>query len=199
VGLVPGSLSAAFGYRRELAGQAGRAGWLGAAGALGGLTGGVLLIEVAPGAFRQVAPALILVACALVLVQPWLARRLRRGHARPRPGPLLLWLVFVTSIYGGYFGAAQSVLFLALFAALLPDDLQRLNGLKNLTAAVVNAVAAVFFAFTTSVAWSAAALLAVGAAAGGQLGAMLGRRLPERLLRLVIVVVGLVAAVKLLA
>src|ERR1035437_2388218 len=76
VGLVPGSLSGAFGYRRELAGQGQRALWLGASSAAGGLTGAVLLITF-PGAFAAIVP--ILIAVALVLV----AARARRFHNTP--------------------------------------------------------------------------------------------------------------------
>jgi uncharacterized membrane protein YfcA len=107
--------------------------------------------------------------------------------------------VFGTGVYGGYFGAAQGVILLALLGITIPDeDLQRLNALKNVLAALVNGVAAVIFLFFASVAWLPVLLLAVGSAAGGQLGANIGRRLSPAMLRGVIVVVGLAAIVQLL-
>jgi uncharacterized membrane protein YfcA len=106
--------------------------------------------------------------------------------------------VYLTGIYGGYFGAAQGVILIALLGIFLPDDLQRLNGLKNVLAAVVNAVAAVLFIAVAPVAWAPAALLAVGSIVGGQVGAHYGRRLSPRLLRVLIIIIGLVVAVRLL-
>ena len=102
------------------------------------------------------------------------------------------------AIYGGYFGAAQGVILLALTGIAIPEDLQRLNALKNVLAALVNGVAAVIFIFFASVAWLPAVLLAVGSAAGGQLGAKVGRRLSPAVLRGLIVVVGIAAIVQLL-
>lgn len=199
VGLMPGAASGAIGYRRELAGQRDRAIRLGVAAALGGLTGGLLLLLLPPSAFETIVPALILVACALVLLQPRISRELvrRRTTADAQPRGLAV-LIFLTAIYGGYFGAAQSVILIALLAIFIPDDLQRLNGLKNLLTWVVNLVAAALFVLVARVAWDASALIAVGSIIGGQVGATVGRRLPATALRGLIIVVGVVVALKLL-
>jgi uncharacterized protein len=69
---------------------------------------------------------------------------------------------------------------------------------KNVLALVANGVAAVLFVFFADVAWLVVVVIAVGSVLGAQLGAHAGRRLPESALRGLIVVVGLVAAVKLL-
>jgi uncharacterized protein len=198
IGLVSGSASGAVGYRHELAGQRRRVLSLMPAAALGGLTGAVLLL-VYPGAFRAVVPFLILVAVGLVLVQPRVTARQRRlGRRREHPGVALHAGTFATAIYGGYFGAAQGVIFLALLAVSLDDDLQRLNGVKNVIAAVVNGVAAVLFMFSGKVVWLAVLLLLVGSTIGGQVGARIGRRIPANVLRAVIAVVGTAVAVTLL-
>lgn len=199
VGLVPGSASGTLGYRRELAGQGRRILRLGIAAALGGLTGGLLLLALPASAFERIVPILILAACVLVALQPRLSRALtaRRPSGAEHSAALAV-LVYLTAIYGGYFGAAQSVILIALLAIFVPDDLQRLNGLKNLLALVVNAVAAVLFILVARVAWDAAALIAIGSIAGGQLGALIGRRLSPLLLRGAIISVGTVVAVRLL-
>jgi uncharacterized protein len=199
LGLVPGSVSGAIGYRAELAGQRNRIVALGTASLLGGITGAVLLLSLPSEVFDAVVPVLIALALVLVIAQPRLARALaaRRGRVRPHGGPLLWTGVFGTGIYGGYFGAAQGIILLALCGIAIPEDLQRLNALKNVLAALVNGVAAVVFLFFASVAWLPALLLAVGSAAGGQLGARIGRRLSPAVLRGVIVVVGVAAIVQL--
>jgi uncharacterized membrane protein YfcA len=199
IGLVPGSFSGAVGYRRELAGQRRRVLHLLPAALLGGATGALLLLALPGSVFRRVVPALILLAVVLVVIQPRLSeRRVERGHVREHPGVVLHVGTFATAVYGGYFGAAQGVILLALLGITLDDDLQRLNGVKNVLAAVVNAIAAVLFMATTEVAWGAVVLLLVGSTVGGQLGAVLGRRIPAVTLRAVIVIVGLAVAIKLL-
>jgi len=200
LGLVPGSVSGAIGYREELAGQRTRVLTLGSASVLGGIVGAILLLSLPPDAFEAIVPVLIALALILVIVQPRLSRMLaeRRERVRPHGGPLLWTGVFGTGIYGGYFGAAQGVILLALTGIAIPEDLQRLNALKNVLAALVNGVAAVIFIFFASVAWLPAVLLAVGSAAGGQLGAKVGRRLSPPVLRGLIVVVGIAAIVQLL-
>ena len=199
IGLVPGAASGAIGYRRELASQKHRALWLAPPAALGGLTGGVLLLALPASAFSRIVPILILVACVLIAFQPRLTRALaaRRGVDSDRSW-VLAGLIYLTAIYGGYFGAAQSVILFALLSIFVPDDVQRLNGLKNVLAFVVNGAAAILFIAFANVAWTPVVLIAAGSIAGGQLGAAVGRRIPAQLLRATILLVGVSVAVKLL-
>lgn len=198
IGLVPGSISGAVGYRRELKGQWHRVVALLPASAAGGAVGAALLLA-RPGAFRAVVPALILAAVVLVVVQPRVARRRRHaGRVAEHPGPVLHTGVFLSAIYGGYFGAAMSVIILALLGLTIDDDLQRLNGVKNVLAAVVNAVAAVYFMAAHDVAWTVVLILVVSSAVGAQIGAHWGRRIPANILRALIAIVGTTVAIVLL-
>jgi len=199
VGLVPGSLSGAIGYRRELDGQRGRVIRLGLAAAVGGLTGGLLLLVLPATTFQRIVPILILGSVVLIAIQPRLSRAMgdRRKAGAEHTGPLVITL-YLTGIYGGYFGAGQGVIMMALLGVFLPDDLQRLNGLKNVLAVLINGVAAVLFILLSPIAWPAAILLAIGAIIGGQVGAVVGRRLPSNVLRVAIIVVGTVVGVRLL-
>jgi uncharacterized membrane protein YfcA len=197
IGLVPGSVSGVIGYRRELRGQGERLVRFGAASLAGGVTGAVLLLLV-PSAFDAIVPFFIIVALVLIVVQPrlggWLAQRRPQGseyHAG------LLVGIFATGVYGGYFGAAQGIILIALLALAVNDDLQRLNGLKNVLAGLVNLVAGVIFIFVADVAWGPVVCIAIGSIVGGQIGARYGRRLSGDALRAVIVVVGSLAIVKL--
>lgn len=203
VGIVAGGLSGTVGYRRELVGQRRRAVPLLGAGVAGGLTGAALLLVLPASTFRQVVPLLILGACVLVALQPristWLVTRRSDPPATPHGiGPQLLGAVYLTGIYGGYFGAAQGVILIALLSISLVDDLQRLNGLKNAIALVVNAAAAVVFILVAPVDPVVAVLIAFGSLFGGQAGAYVGRRLSPAVLRGVIIVVGVTVAVRML-
>lgn len=197
LGLVPGTLSAAYGYRREMKGQFRRLVRFGTASLIGGLIGALLLLELPDDAFQAVVPALILSACLLVLLQPWLVRRLRnREGGGKTDGGIPMWCgVLATGVYGGYFGAAQGVLLMALFGTFLLDDLQRLNAAKNVLASIVNGVAAVVFIVVADVDWTAAGLIAAGSTVGGLVGARYGRRLPPLAMRTFIVVVGTTASI----
>ncbi|MGX1885948.1 sulfite exporter TauE/SafE family protein [Streptomyces sp. NPDC055287] len=196
IGLVPGVLSAAYGYRRELKGQARRLVRFGAASLIGGLVGALLVLKLPAGTFEAIVPVLILAGCVLVLLQPWISRwLLRRQGLRRDDGGAPLWFgILGTGIYGGYFGAAQGVLLMGLFGSFLRDDLQRLNAAKNVLASVVNGVAAVVFVALAHVDWTIAAVIAAGSTLGGILGARFGRKLTPAALRAVIVTVGITAA-----
>ena len=186
IGLVPGSFSGAWGYRRELAGQ-GRRARRPAACAVGG---GVLAV-----------------ALGLIVLQPRIARRLAAGRPEqpegslddereglgPRVGTV------VAGIYGGYFGAAQGILQLAILGLAFPRErLQRINAVKNVTTGSVNLVSGIVFAVVADVDWGVVALIAVGSTIGGSLSGRFGRRIPAGALRGLIVVVGIAAMVQLL-
>ncbi len=199
IGLVPGSLSGAIGYRRELAGQRARLVRLGSASLIGGVVGATLLLVLPAELFGAIVPVLIGAGCVLVVAQPrlsaWLAARAEaRGTVIPEHGALWVWtLVLLTGVYGGYFGAAQGVLLMAVLGVGLQESMQRNNATKNVLALLVNGVAAVVFIAVADVDWVIAGLIAVGAVVGGQIGATVGRRLPAAALRAVIVVVGVTA------
>lgn len=222
VGLVFGSVAGTWGYRRELAGQGRRLAWLLPFSAVGGLTGATLLLVLPGSVFAAAVPALVAAGVLLVVAQPWLAARAARAAAaggtetpsgragtegRPSWRPAswaatvgLLTGVAAAGVYGGYFGAAQGVILIGLLGATLADGLQRLNATKNALAATVNLLATVLFVVAAPdlVDWGLAATVAVGAVVGGVLGARYGRRLPPRVLRAVVVAVGVVAVIALL-
>jgi hypothetical protein len=200
VGLVPGSASGAVGYRRELGGQRARIVPLAVASVLGGITGAVLLLSLPASAFKAIVPVFIALALVLIVIQPRLSRILnaRRPRARERAGPIATMAVFASGVYGGYFGAAQGILLLAILSLTLEEELQRINAVKVVLAGLVNLVAGIVFVCVANIAWLPTVLIAAGSILGGVLGAHGGRRLAPQALRGLIVVVGIVAIVRLL-
>ncbi|MFD6424829.1 sulfite exporter TauE/SafE family protein [Streptomyces sp. NPDC060198] len=204
LGLVPGSVSGAIGYREELKGQRPRVIRLGISCLVGGLAGATLLLALPSTAFETIVPVLVTLALVLIVLQPRISRAVQRRRERsstpahPEGGPLLAVGLVLASVYGGYFTAAQGIIYLSLMTMLIDDTIQRLNAVKNVLAAIVNSVAALFFLFVADFDWTAVLLIAVGSTIGGQIGARVGRRLSPTVLRCLVVAVGVCALVQLL-
>jgi uncharacterized membrane protein YfcA len=163
--------------------------------------GAALLLTLPASAFKAIVPVFIALALALVVLQPRIRRDLteRRIDAIHERGVVVALAIYLTGVYGGYFGAAQGILVLGILGVTLAQDLHRTNALKNVLVGLTNGVAGVYFIFEAHVDWAPAAIIAVTSIIGAQLGARYGRRLPPTALRALIVVVGLTAIVRLLA
>jgi uncharacterized membrane protein YfcA len=212
LGLVPGNLTGAIGYRRELRGQRQLLVRLFPASVLGALTGAFLLLHLPASAFERIVPVLVALAVVLVATQPMLQGALARRRTRDGvldPGQLRLSHgrlaalaagAYATGTYGGYFSASQGILQIGVFGLLLRESLQRLNAIKNVLTTAVNGVAAAAYIVvaTDRIDWGAAGLVAAGSLVGGHVGARFGRRLPSAVLRTAIVVLGCVAIAVLL-
>ncbi|MBO9704284.1 MAG: sulfite exporter TauE/SafE family protein [Arthrobacter sp.] len=202
MGLIAGNVSGALGYRKQLQGRWRSLATLMPASLLGGVTGAYLLLHLPEEVFQYVAPVLIVCALLLVVFQPRLQRWVRNREQVPgnalkdkNHGVLLLILVFLAGVYGGYFVAAQGVLLVGILGVFMAGTMQQANAMKNFLVLAVNVVAAVsylLFAFDR-ISWPVVALIAVSSLIGGLLGAKIGQKLKPVVLRTVIVVLGLVA------
>ncbi|MGP3987242.1 sulfite exporter TauE/SafE family protein [Streptomyces sp. 3N207] len=198
IGLVPGSITGAYGYRHELSGQRNRVLGYAVASLFGAIGGTVLLLSLPQNAFEVVVPWLVGLSVVLVALQPLAAKRLRTRDAENRSGPLLFFLIFLVGVYGGYFTAAQGIMLVGVMGLLLADSLQTLNAFKNTLTAVVNVVAGAIYAFVAPISWPVVGILAASSTVGGLLGAKIGRKLPPNVLRGTVVVIGVAAVVRLL-
>ncbi len=167
---------------------------LGPIALIGGLLGGMLILVSSERLFAALVPWLLLGGCALLGIQDHV-----RGWLQRRSGALGLgWAVvpvFLAAIYGGYFGAGLSVIFLAVLGLTLEDSLTRLNGLKQALALCANLSAAILFAFSGKVIWSAAAVMAVGSLTGGALGGRLASVISPKALRMIVIAIGVGVAI----
>ena len=198
IGIWPGYVASAAGFRSEIGDQRRRLLRLTPVGLAGGTAGALLLLTTSSTTFERVVPWLVLGAAALFAAQPLLRRALDRD-APPRTRPVLLVVgVFAASVYGGYFGAAMGVMFLAVLGLALPVSLAHTSGLRAVLSMIVNGMAAVVFLIHGGLAWEAVGFLALGSLVGGFAGARLALALPAPALRVVVVVVGVGTAVKLL-
>jgi uncharacterized membrane protein YfcA len=203
VSLSPGYVGGAYAQRGSVRAQRDRLRVLAPAGAFGGLLGGLLLLATGDDLLERLIPFLILFACALLAGQDRVRsvierRRTRSGADRSVADHGLttaaVAMVFLASIYGGYFGAGLGIVFLAVLGVFLPDDLTDVNALKQAMSVVVNVTASLFFVFSGRVWWGAAAVMAVGALVGGNLGGRLAGRLHPAVFRWIVVAIGIVVA-----
>lgn len=203
IGLVPGNIASSLGFREELKGQRKTLLRLIPASLLGSVVGAILLLQLPESAFHTIVPILLVFAIILVVAQPALQRTLKSRKAEPEEEKVpgrgrsvgIVAVVFLTAVYGGYFAAAQGIILIGLLALLMPETLQRINGLKNVLVLVVNTVSATIYIIVgfDRIEWLAVLLIAIGSMIGGYFGARFGRRLHPVALRCVIVVLGLVA------
>jgi uncharacterized protein len=198
IATLPGYLSASATSRPELAGQRARVRVLALAASAGAIAGTTLLLAGPEDTFEALAPWLVLLACALLAVQPLVSRWVARVQHHTAPARLVV-TVGVASIYGGYFGAGLGIVLLAALGLTLEEPLRRLNAIKqvlSLTVAVVSAVAVALFG---PVAWPSALVVGAGTLVGGRVGVGVARRLPDPVLRGAVIALGVTVAVVLLA
>lgn len=195
----PGYAGVLAGARHELPGQGRRIALTSAVAVVGAAVGCVLLLVLPGAVFDAVVPVLVLLASALLGLQPWL----KRWTGTPEPGRadrnrVLLPVIFLAAIYGGYFGGALGVILIATLSLCAGDDLRRLNATKAALSLVIASVTVVVFAVAAPVDWTAVALLAPATLVGGYVGARLARRLPENVLRAAVVLLGVGVGIYLL-
>lgn len=187
-GLSPGSFASAWAYRAELRDRMPRLGWPITATIIGAAAGAGLVVALPSRVFASAVPWLVGLATVLVAIQPALSRWVLRH--RGAEGTAWPWTGLV-GIYGGYFGAAQGVMLMAVLGLAYDPDTQRANAAKNILAASANLTAAVVFAASGAVAWLAALAVAAGSVPGGYVGGRVARLLPNAVLRALVVLVGI--------
>jgi uncharacterized protein len=193
--LVPGSVAALVGYRREI--QDGRS-WavlLMFPSIVGGLVGSLLVVVLPPELFAAAVPWLILAAALLFALQPRIAAWTGIGKAEtgPHSRGLIVGAVvfqFFVATYGGYFGAGIGILMLSALAMIGLADIHQMNAIKTLLAATINGISVIVFVATGKVHWPYALAMAASASVGGYLGAHTARRFDKGAVRAIVVAIG---------
>jgi uncharacterized membrane protein YfcA len=211
VALTPGSLAAAWSYRGFLGDKKRLALWLALPATLGAVLGAMILRVTRPSVFEAIVPWLILGATLVILLQQlgvrWRAvtaanaltaaaaptvKSAPLAAARARRRLLLvLFFQFLVGVYGGYFGGAMGIIMLAYLSLIGGMEIHQMNAIKNFLAGVVNGVASVYFIARGMVDARAAALMTAGAIVGGLVGARIARRIQPRVVRWIVIAIGL--------
>jgi uncharacterized protein len=192
--LMPGSLAASWGYRKELADKRAMLLHLLAPSIVGGAVGALLATTLDQKIFNALVPWLIFAAALLFTVQRpiqrWLGTRTQQGPPTRRAVLMVAGFQFLVAIYGGYFGAGIGILMLSALAFMSVGDIHHMNGMKTVLAALINGVAIVVFIVQGQVRWDYALAMALAAIAGGYLGARVARRLKPAFVRWIVVAIG---------
>jgi uncharacterized membrane protein YfcA len=192
VALVTGSISGAWGFRRDLHTVRRWIPLLILPSLLGGCVGSLLVTRLEPKYFDALVPWLVLTAAILFLIQPFLPNH--AGHAHKEAGKaklvLLVGAQFLVAIYGGYFGAGIGILMLSALGLMGLSDIYAMNGLKNLLAAGINGVAFLVFVFDGVVNWPYVAVMAPAAVIGAYAGSRWAKRVDRRIVRIIVICIG---------
>lgn len=190
----PGALMATLGYRKDIKKVHKRYFMLVIPTALGAAIGATLLINTPSTAFERIIPWLILASVLLFAFQPQLHRYIHKpAHLRVKsPFIGLVFLLIITALYGGYFGAGFGFIILALLSFTHLKNVYQINGLKNLITASISLACMTVFALTDRIEWSYALYPTLGAIIGGFIGAKLAHRLSPHITRIVVIGIGLI-------
>ncbi len=191
--LLPGSLAASWGYRRELADCRIHLWRLGPPSLLGGIIGSLLVARLPERVFSNLVPWLLLGATILLLIQPWISRRLgavAREKPTPRTIATIVFLQLLVGIYGGYFGAGIGILMLSSLAFVGIPNIHQMNAVKSVLAGMMNATTVIVFLLAGVIVWKYAILMALAATVGGYVGARVARRLKVTVVRAIVIAIG---------
>jgi len=195
--LLPGSLAAGWGYRKEIAASKHHLKRLMPSSFLGGVIGSLLVIRLPERVFAHLVPWLLVTASILMLLQRPLTRYIgAHPHEKPSRGTVaaIVAFQFLVGVYGGYFGAGIGILMLSALAFVGIHDIHEMNGVKTLLGSTINGITAVIFAASGVIVWHYALAMSVAAIAGGYAGARVARRMKDQYVRAIVVAIGLAVA-----
>jgi uncharacterized membrane protein YfcA len=195
VALWPGQFTSIAAYWQDLKANVRLVIPIVSAALLGGVTGAIVLLRTGQATFMALVPWLLLLAAGLFAASGPVSSRLKRERvsvAGSRPNLAPLWIgVVLVCFYIGYFGAGAGFLMMSVLAVFGIQNINQINALKVIATATANGIAVVTFIVEKQIVWKYCLLMMIAAAVGGYLGARYSRGLNPRLMRMLVVVLGL--------
>ncbi|MEM7546989.1 MAG: sulfite exporter TauE/SafE family protein [Pseudomonadota bacterium] len=193
--LLPSNAAALPAYREELRGLGKTLLPLLIVSGVGAVIGSILLLVSDPDFFVVILPFLILVATGLFAfgdaLRTWLLNKMgeSRGNKAVYAG------LFLSSIYGGYFGAGLGFILLAIAQLMGFSNFHIANSIKNLLATSFTILSILVFGIGGLIAWPQAIAMMVGSTVGGYAGGRLAKRVNTRYLRGAVILFGVVLSI----
>lgn len=199
--MLPGQLTSAIGYRKFLSSVPKYYALLLIPCMVGAGFGSVILRHTSSHSFGNLVPWLILLAVGLFAFQPFLQAHIHQHITRRikhiRPIVVIGLILFLLSIYGGYFGPGFGFVLLAFLSFTRLNQLHQMNGLKNIAAVTMAIVSILVLANGTFIDWHVGILMGIGSALGGYCGAHFVQKFPSHLSRVIVIAIGVAAAIHL--
>lgn len=221
IGMMFASFGTVYGFRREIRRELSFLVPMTLATIVFSALGSILLLGASTQALDFVIPILIIFALLLVIFQQRIVSYASRwqkktqtsqvpvepnvelyrvvGESYRKPG--LIAPMSLAAMYGGFFTAAQGILYMAILGVGTGRSFKDVNPAKNFLSMIVNVTAALvyvvaFIVFGSEVLWIGVAVLALGGVLGGVIGAGIAKKLSNRVLKGIIVVVALAALIR---
>ncbi len=200
---MPGYVSGTFGFWRDIKQYKAKLIPYIIAAIIGGFLGAELLLRVSNEQFSVIVPYLMAMAVFLFAfgdkIYFYLATKNKGGDRGKQGGvnnqiltALLLFILTLICLYGGFFNAGLGIILLAFFALAGMKNIHAMNGLKLLLSAIVSLIAVVCFAISDSIAWQEGIIAFVGTLIGGYLAAKWAHFIPTKILRNLIIIYGVI-------
>jgi uncharacterized membrane protein YfcA len=194
IALWPGAVASTYAYRSQLTLERAKLKEFVVVSMLGCLIGTILLLALPEKSFETAVPWLLLFATLLFTFG---GRGIRWFHSLSatvgsRRHLLGLALQFAIAVYGGYFGAGQGILMLAMLQLLGMQHIHQMNAVKSLLGSSINAVAFIIFVMSGKVIWSLAPVMIAGAIVGGYFGSHGAQRVSPQKVRSFVSAIGFV-------
>lgn len=196
----PGALTSLVGYHKDLKRVPRSYFYLIIPGVIGAALGSWLLAHTPGGTFAAILPWLVLVSVAFFAFQPQLHNHIHRPASLRAASPFIILAVLLLPIgfYAGYFGAGFGFIVLAVLGFTQLRTIFQINATKNLISLAIALTSTVVFAIWGDVAWHLVFWPIIGSLIGGFVGARLAHHLPPRLIRAVIISLGLLVVISLI-
>jgi uncharacterized membrane protein YfcA len=188
--LLPSNAAALPAYREELRGLGRTLVPLLVISGLGAILGSLMLLVSDPDVFVILIPFLILIATILFAAGDIIRGWLLSAAGEANSGRMIYVALFVSSIYGGYFGAGLGIILLAIAQIMGFSNCHVANSIKNLLATSFTILSILVFGIGGLIAWPEALVMMVGSTAGGYLGGRYAKRVNQKALRLVVILFG---------
>jgi hypothetical protein len=159
---------------------------------IGGIIGAWLLLQTEESLFREAIPWLLLFATSLFIYGGKINITLRQlashnQHAISIGKLLLVLVLLMVCIYGGFFNAGLGIIILSYLALAGYSDINTMNGLKLLISSIVSMVAIAIFIYGDAISWYEGTTVLLGTLIGGYVAANISHHIPQKYMRAFVV------------